>query len=286
MVGKYKDYIKDEQWLEKSAKYLEENPMCEICHKHKANQAHHNSYENFGEETDDDLTAICDRCHFHLHTMPPMIEDPIQLKKAINLMADFRNYPRLKTLILNEISSKYFDGKYMIDVASEVCSNTAFMPQNLMEIFYEKGLEIGKDIIEDAVKIGYVLKMQAGKNYYLSTKDELQRKKAFENGETEIVNTYLTTTKKPERTKEEILAIVKKQWIFTQIKDKTILARAKSFANINYYKGAVYFNQIGIFTPEQFYLKLRNDGFIDKFFEDMGGTVEMLEKEAEKLVEN
>lgn len=37
--------------------------MCQICHKAKARQVHHLSYLNTGNESDDELIAICRDCH-------------------------------------------------------------------------------------------------------------------------------------------------------------------------------------------------------------------------------
>ena len=145
---KYKDYIEGDMWLLRAKEYLKDHVICEICHKHKATQVHHNNYSNTGNEPDEDLTAICERCHYHLHSMPPMIEDPEQLKKAMKLLEDFRNYPRLKTLVMNEVSDKFFNGKFMIVVANEVAPKTAFFLQNVLEIWYNYGLTINEDIIE------------------------------------------------------------------------------------------------------------------------------------------
>lgn len=282
MVEKYKNYIEGKDWLQKSTKYLNKNPICEICHKWPSKQVHHNSYENIGEELEEDLTAMCDRCHFHIHLMPPMIEDPSSLKKAMKLLEDFRNYPKLKTLVLNEISDLYFDGRFMIDVAKEIVPNTAFLPQNLMEIFYSHGLSIGEDIIEKATQISFSLKMKAGKNAFLMKKDSDERKERFKNGELKYINLNLTTTKRPELSKEEIIKERKKRWILHLLRDKETLARAKSFANINYYGGGIFFNREGIYTPEQFFLKLRSDNLIDRLFEDMGGTLEDISKGVDK----
>lgn len=282
MVEKYKDYIKDEDWLEKSNRYLRFNPICEICHKWQSKQVHHNSYENMGNELEEDLTALCDRCHFHIHLLPPMIEDPDSLKKAMKLLEDFRNYPRLKTLVLNEISDLYFDGKFMMDVAKEVIPNTAFLSQNLMEIFYSKSLETGEDIIEKATQISFSLKMKAGKNSFLAKKDSIKRKERFESGDLKYIDSSLTTTKKPELTREQIIEERKKQWILHHLRNKETLARAKSFTNINYYGGSIFFNREGIYTPEQFFLKLRSDKLIDRLFVDMGGTIELISEGIDK----
>ena len=276
MVEKYKNYIESNNWLERSKKYLIFNPVCEICHKWPSTQAHHNSYENIGNELDSDLTAMCDRCHFHIHLMPPMIEDPESLKKANKLLEDFRNYPRLKTLVLNEISELFFDDKFMMDVAKEVVPNTAFLTQNLMEIFYEEGLKTGVDIIEKATQVSFSLKMKAGKNSFASKRNAIKRKERFEKGDLLYIDSNLTTTKKPEMNRNEIIEVRKKQWLLHHLRNKETLARAKSFANINYYSGNIFFNREGIYTAEQFFLKLRSDNLIDRLFEDMGGTIEVI----------
>lgn len=282
MVEKYKDYISGDEWLDRSRKYLLNHSICEICHKHTATQAHHNSYARSGEELDEDITALCDRCHLHLHIMPPMINDPEQLRKAMQLIDDFRNYPKLKTLILNDISEKFFNGRFMMDVAKEYCSETAFFSQNILEIFYQVGLERNVDIIEEATKVSFKLKVEAGKNAFSSKKDSIARKEKYENGELKYVDLNLTTTKKPELTIEELIKERKKSWMLHFLRDKETLARAKSFANINYYNGKIFFNREGIYTAEQFFLKLRSDNLIDRLFVDMGGVESTLLEEIDK----
>lgn len=271
---KYKDYIEGDTWLLRSKEYLKEHNICEICHKHKATQVHHNNYANTGNEPDEDLTAICERCHYHLHSMPPTIENPEQLKKAIKLLEDFRNYPRLKTLVMNEVSDKFFNGKFMIVVANEVAPKTAFFLQNVLEIWYNYGLTINEDIIEFATKTSYGLKMKAGKNKWLKELNAKRRKNAYERGELEIINIRATTTIKREMTQEIKEFEFKKNFILHLLRDnRETLARAKSHANVNYYNSLMYFNREGYYTPEQFFLKLKKDGFIDQLFVDMGGEL-------------
>lgn len=271
---KYKDYIEGDMWLLRSKEYLKDHKTCEICHKHQSTQVHHNNYVNKGNEPDEDLTAMCDRCHYHLHSMPPMIEDPEQLKKAMKLLEDFRNYPRLKTLVMNEVSDEFFDGRFMMDISNEVAPETAFFPQNIMEIWYNYGLTIEKDIIEFAAKTSYNLKMTAGKTKLLNELDARRRKDAYERGELEIINIQATTTIKFEMTREMKEFEFKKNFILRLLRDnKETLARAKSHANVSYYNSSIYFNREGYYTPEQFFLKLKKDGFIDQLFIDMGGEL-------------
>ena len=90
----------------------------------------------------------------------------------------------------------------------------------------------------------------------------------------EIINVQATTTIKFEMTQEMKEFEFKKNFILRLLRDnKETLARAKSHANVSYYNSSIYFNREGYYTPEQFFLKLKKDGFIDQLFIDMGGEL-------------
>lgn len=273
---KYNEYINSKEWLEKSSNYLKEHPKCEICRKWKSTQVHHLSYKRIGEEREGDLQSICERCHKGVHLMPPNIDDDIQLKKSIKIMKYFTKYPRIKTMVLNDISYEFYDGAFMINLMSEKSDETPLFLQNLLENFYEDGIDKGKDIIEKAYSLCIKYKIQASNNRNKKRKEMIDRTKKYESGELKYVNIEYTTTQKINKTKQQLIEQKMQSFCLGSLNDKTILKNAKSFMNNNFYNGKVYFNRENIVTAGQFYLKIKNDGFSNELFQALGGNIEKL----------
>lgn len=263
---KYKQYIENGSWKDKSDKYLQSNSICEICHKHTATQVHHNSYARIGEELEEDLTAICDRCHYGIHSMVPYIEDTVQLKKAINLMERFTKSPAIKTATMNKISDNYFKGMQMIEVGSEYAPETPFFLQNIMEVWYEKGLEIGSNIIEEALQYAIYLRISAKKNIMESAKkqEKIQAKIAEDGYYHKPAETIQTTI----RSLEEKLNDQKRVSILIDLDSvPKLLSKAKSFMNVNFYSSKVFFNAIGCGKSHDFYQKIAADGYANELYD-------------------
>lgn len=59
----YYAYIISDEWKEKRKDFLEDcGYECEECGG-RANQCHHLTYDNFGDETEDDVECLCGKCH-------------------------------------------------------------------------------------------------------------------------------------------------------------------------------------------------------------------------------
>jgi len=64
----YKKYLQTEHWDNKRkgalyrAKY-----KCQLCSDKENLQVHHNTYENRGQEKDEDLVVLCEICHAKFH---------------------------------------------------------------------------------------------------------------------------------------------------------------------------------------------------------------------------
>lgn len=71
----YQLYLKSDRWAELVAATFErDSHRCRMCNE-PAQVAHHREYpEVFGNETIDDLTSLCHRCH-HNHHSPPGIRE-------------------------------------------------------------------------------------------------------------------------------------------------------------------------------------------------------------------
>ena len=66
--SEYIDYLKSEDWKERRKILLEQaDSICKMCGA-KATQLHHLNYFNLGNEIlDDDVIALCSKCHKEVH---------------------------------------------------------------------------------------------------------------------------------------------------------------------------------------------------------------------------
>lgn len=278
---KYKSYIESNEWLNKSSNYLKNHEYCEVCRKWKAKQVHHLSYNRIGEEKESDLQALCERCHIAIHNMPPNIPDPEQLKKALKIMKYFNKYPRIKTIVLNDISKEFYNEQFMISLMSEIADETPLFVQNLLEFLYEDGIALGFDIIEKTYASCIKYKIQASKNAKKRRKEMADRTRKYESGELKYINIEYTTTIKIDKSKKQIIEAKIQEFCLSMLNDKVILKNAKSYMNKNFYKGLVYFNKENASTSAQFYLRIKNDGLTKELFQALGGNVEVLISEVE-----
>ena len=64
----YKAYLNSPKWqATRKRLYREYEYKCAICGSPKNLNVHHITYENLGEEKDEDLTVLCQECHNKLH---------------------------------------------------------------------------------------------------------------------------------------------------------------------------------------------------------------------------
>ncbi len=64
----YDEYLASPEWKERRKLVLDRaNGLCEGCRKAKANEVHHLTYRNFGEEFLFQLVAVCTACHDRYH---------------------------------------------------------------------------------------------------------------------------------------------------------------------------------------------------------------------------
>lgn len=64
----YKAYLKSPHWQAiRKRLYRAYEYKCAMCGSPKNLNVHHITYENLGEEKDEDLTVLCQKCHSELH---------------------------------------------------------------------------------------------------------------------------------------------------------------------------------------------------------------------------
>lgn len=249
---KYRDYIDSDEWKQKQKSFLKKHPICELCNKYEADEVHHKNYTSIGDEQEDDLMSLCNRCHFCLHGFMPNIDSEEHLQKAIKVMNYFRNYPAIKTQVLNDVSRKYFNNKFMIDVSREHCEDTPLFNQNLMEIFYEKGKEINKDIVEYSLQRCIKHRIDASKN---------SRKKQKINEDFDLVNISYEAPKMIVLDEKQVRDEKIKHFCLRMLKDRTILKESKSYMNKVCYNGEIFFNNVGAKHYKDFFAYIKKDNF-------------------------
>lgn len=65
---RYSDYITSDKWRDRKNAYLAISPRCERCESTMRLHVHHGTYENLGNEKDQDLFTLCILCHDDIHT--------------------------------------------------------------------------------------------------------------------------------------------------------------------------------------------------------------------------
>ncbi|MBZ9650863.1 HNH endonuclease [Psychroflexus montanilacus] len=64
----YHIYLASEEWKEKRELVLKrDNNLCQKCKKEDAEDVHHLTYENFGNEKLTELISVCRKCHIEIH---------------------------------------------------------------------------------------------------------------------------------------------------------------------------------------------------------------------------
>src|SRR5262249_54978782 len=84
----YDAHMNSETWRAKSLAVRRRNPICEGCGLNPSTQAHHETYENFGDEFLFQLRAVCDECHARLHAHMNDDTDDIDDETLARLMAE------------------------------------------------------------------------------------------------------------------------------------------------------------------------------------------------------
>jgi 5-methylcytosine-specific restriction endonuclease McrA len=70
MIENYEEHMASPYWKQVSkAVIARADGRCQTCNSTEYLQAHHRTYEHFGQEADfmNDLTCLCSRCHFVFH---------------------------------------------------------------------------------------------------------------------------------------------------------------------------------------------------------------------------
>jgi len=88
----YNRYLESEHWKTFTNKLLDEYDQCNIC-ENKAEHVHHLSYKNLGKEDNDDVVALCSKCHCYIHpdnqmTRKMFLERQEADKKQLNFFKD------------------------------------------------------------------------------------------------------------------------------------------------------------------------------------------------------
>lgn len=64
----YSAYLESDEWKERARRIMARaRGLCEQCKRRRAVHVHHLTYERAGDEKDDDLQAVCFKCHDAAH---------------------------------------------------------------------------------------------------------------------------------------------------------------------------------------------------------------------------
>lgn len=68
-IRSYKTYMQSPLWEKRKNRYWQKyKKICEACGKKKYVTLHHQIYNNnYGDEPDDEVTALCHECHHNFH---------------------------------------------------------------------------------------------------------------------------------------------------------------------------------------------------------------------------
>lgn len=59
----YQEYLSSDLWIEKKNHLIKKRKYCEKCGTDKHLMAHHLTYDNVGNESENELMVICIPCH-------------------------------------------------------------------------------------------------------------------------------------------------------------------------------------------------------------------------------
>lgn len=63
----YNSYIRSDKWKQKRNEFIKKYKVCACCGSNENLNVHHLSYDNLGNESDEDLLLLCSRCHKYVH---------------------------------------------------------------------------------------------------------------------------------------------------------------------------------------------------------------------------
>lgn len=99
----YREYLHTKWWRTKRSTILDMAlGRCEVCTLAKATQVHHVTYVRLGEELDEDLVAICGKCHRRVHKSNSLY--PTEYVVILKMRAVLAN-PDKSTLIGNVLKT-------------------------------------------------------------------------------------------------------------------------------------------------------------------------------------
>jgi 5-methylcytosine-specific restriction endonuclease McrA len=94
----YTEYMQSPEWRSRRSLYFETHERrCKACGDAGSIQLHHKTYARLGEERDQDLVALCRRCHLNLHRE--------QKKSGVNLWKATEDFIRKKKGRLKKVKT-------------------------------------------------------------------------------------------------------------------------------------------------------------------------------------
>lgn len=74
----YHKYIHSRKWAKRSRAFREDHPYCDVCEWKRSEHVHHTTYRWLGRERDEDLQALCVKCHNAHHEYKKFVDTHLQ----------------------------------------------------------------------------------------------------------------------------------------------------------------------------------------------------------------
>jgi hypothetical protein len=82
-VNEYDRYLESEHWKSFTNNMTKEYKQCWIC-ENRAEHVHHLSYKNLGKEDNDDVVALCSKCHCYIHPNNTMTKKMFEERQEVD----------------------------------------------------------------------------------------------------------------------------------------------------------------------------------------------------------
>ena len=109
MAQSYRDYLKSEEWrIRRDLIKSRDRYRCRLCHSTERLQVHHATYENKGNEKDNDLITLCGECHAKIHQQDSSCSYCYWGKRGVEVLQDLADrgksiYHLLRDAILTPV---------------------------------------------------------------------------------------------------------------------------------------------------------------------------------------
>lgn len=133
----YSEYLHSEGWIKTRDRVRQERKVCEVCGSDEELQVHHLTYENIGNEKDEDLILLCKDCHYAVHKGVYLVIPNMNIEKFDDNI--------LKGLQYTKISRIYFQKDRVLIARNVVIENAETGKQEIYADWQRLKMSVDKD---------------------------------------------------------------------------------------------------------------------------------------------